>query len=149
MSTSYCLIIEFSRNEKLQKYIIILSQHTNYLHKWLVPFLTCLLLPCFFFYKIPKYMQAKNRLARLDWHFREWPSMLTKLAGYDQYRLARFHPIRNFLSNEIYHFQGCPIKQAVFLPEQPAPCNQLLIQPLLLVPECYFAWNVEVRVLKF
>ena len=29
------LIIELSRNEKLQKYRI-LSQHTNYLHKWLV-----------------------------------------------------------------------------------------------------------------
>ena len=37
MSTSYGLIIEFSRNEKLQKYRIILSQHANYLHKWLVP----------------------------------------------------------------------------------------------------------------
>ena len=32
----YGLIIEFSRNEKLQKYRIILSQHTYYLHKWLV-----------------------------------------------------------------------------------------------------------------
>ena len=36
-------------------------------------------------------------------------------------------------------FQGCPTKHAAFLPWQPAPCNQLLIQPLLLVPECYFA----------
>ena len=36
-------------------------------------------------------------------------------------------------------FQGCPTKQAAFLPGQPAPYNQLLIQPLLLVPECYFA----------
>ena len=49
MSTSYGLIIEFSRNEKQQKYRIILCQHTNYLHKWLVPFLTCLLLSCLFF----------------------------------------------------------------------------------------------------
>ena len=32
-STSYGFIIEFSRNEKLQKQRIILSQHTNYLHK--------------------------------------------------------------------------------------------------------------------
>ena len=32
----YGLIIELPRNEKLQKYRIILSQHTNYLHKWLV-----------------------------------------------------------------------------------------------------------------
>ena len=30
-------------------YRINLLQHTNYLHKWLVNFLTCLLLPCLFF----------------------------------------------------------------------------------------------------
>ena len=35
--------------------------------------------------------------------------------------------------------RGSPIKQAVFLPGQATPYNQLLIQPLLLVPECYFA----------
>ena len=93
----------------------------------------------FFFCEIPKYMLAKNRLAHLDLHFMEWASMLTKLAGYDEHRMAWFHPIRNFLAIEIYHFQGCSIKQAVFLPGQPAPCNQLLIQLLLLVPECYFA----------
>ena len=45
--------------------------------------------------------------------------------------------------------QGFLIKQAVFLPEQPARYNQLLIQSLLLVPECYFASNVEASVLKF
>ena len=91
---------------KLQKYRIILSYHTSYLHKWLVTLLTCLLLPClFFFCEIPKYVQAKNRLAHLDWHFMEWASMLTNLAGYDEYRLVRFHPIRNFLANEIYHLQ--------------------------------------------
>ena len=76
--------------------------------------------PCyhvyFFFCEIHKYVQVKNRLVHLNWHFMEWASMLTKLAGYDEYRLARFHPIRNFLANEIYHFQGCPIKQAAFLP---------------------------------
>ena len=33
MSNSYGLIIEFSKNEELQKYRIILSQRTNYLHK--------------------------------------------------------------------------------------------------------------------
>ena len=36
VSTSYGLIIELSRNGKLLKYEIILSQHTNYLHKCLV-----------------------------------------------------------------------------------------------------------------
>ena len=58
VSTSYGLIIEISRIEKLQKYRIILSQHISYLHKLLVSFLICLLLLCllFFFW---------------DWHFME------------------------------------------------------------------------------
>ena len=63
-------------------------------------------------------------------------SMITQLAGIEC-RLAWFHAIRNLLANKIYHFPGCPIKQASFLPGQPTPCNQLLIWPLLLVPECY------------
>ena len=60
MSTSYGLIIELSRNEQLQKYRIILSQHPDYLYKWLVHLnLTCLLLPSlFFFYEIPEYVPA-------------------------------------------------------------------------------------------
>ena len=104
----------------------------------------------YFFCEIPKYVQTKNILANLYWHFIiEWTSMLATLAGYDEYRLAWFHPIRNVLANKIYHFQDYPIKQAAFLPGQPPPCNQLLIQPLLRVPKCYFAWNVEVRDLKF
>ena len=57
---------------------------------------------CFFFFEIPKYVQAKNRLGYLDWHFMEWASMISKLTGYDECRLARFHPIRNFFANEIY-----------------------------------------------
>ena len=54
-----------------------------------------------------------------------------------------------FLQMKFIIFQGCPIKQGVFLHGQPAPYNQLLIQSLLLVPKCYFALNVEARVLKF
>ena len=50
MPTSYSLIIKLSRNENLQKYRIILSQHTNYMRKWLFHFLTCLLLPSLLFY---------------------------------------------------------------------------------------------------
>ena len=46
-------------------------------------------------------------------------------------------------------FVGCTIKQAAFLNEQPTPYNQLLIQPLLLIPECYFVQNIEAMVLKF
>ena len=106
MSTSYGVIIEFSRDEKLQKYRIILSQHTNYSHKWLVPFFdmfTAAML-IFFCCEISKHVQAKNGLSHLDCHFMEWASILPKLAKDDECRLARFHPIRNFLANKTYHF---------------------------------------------
>ena len=49
-----------------------------------------------------------------------WPTSIDILWIH---RLARFHPIGNFLVNGIYLFQGCPIKQAAFLPGQPAPYN--------------------------
>ena len=44
-----------------------------------------------------------------------------------------------FLQMKFIFFQSCPIKQAIFLPGQPARYNQLLIQPILHFPECYFA----------
>ena len=55
--------------------------------------------------------------------------MLTKLAGDGECRLALFHAIRNFLANEIYHFSRLS-HQTAFLLGQPAPYNQLFIQPL-------------------
>ena len=53
-----------------------------------------------------------------------------------------------FLQIKFIIFEGYPTKQAVFLPGHPLPYNQLLIQPHLLVPECYFANHVEVSVFK-
>ena len=44
-----------------------------------------------------------------------------------------------FLQMKFIIFQRCPIKQAALLHRQFTPYNQLLIQPLLLVPEYYFA----------
>ena len=49
----------------------------------------------------------------------------------------------SFLHKKFIIFQGCPTKQAAFLTGQPTPYKQLLIWPLLLVPECYFAYNSE------
>ena len=78
----------------------------------------------------------------------KWASKLTKLAVDNEYWMAVFHAIRNFLANEIYSFSRLSIKQAAFLPRL-APQNQLLIQPLLLFPEWYFAQNVKLRSLNF
>ena len=56
----YDLIIELSKNEKLEKYRIILSQHTNYVHKWLVHLKFGMLTASMFilFCEIPNYVQV-------------------------------------------------------------------------------------------
>ena len=43
------------------------------------------------------------------------------------------------LQMKLIIFQRYPTKQAAFLHEQSVPYSQILIKPLLLVPECYFA----------
>ena len=45
-----------------------------------------------------------------------------------------------FLQTKFTIFQGCPTKQAAFLPEQHGPYNQLLIQPLAF-PKMLFCIN--------
>ena len=72
---------------------------------------------------------------------------ILRKSGDSECRLTWFDLIRNFLLQiKFIIFQGCPIKQVVYLPGHPTPYNQLLIQPLLLVPECCFAENFEARV---
>ena len=82
MFTSYGLIIEFSRNENYKSTesfcLTILAIYTN---DWSPIWHVYCYHVYFFFCEIPKYVQAKNRLAHLDWHFMEWASMLTNLAG--------------------------------------------------------------------
>ena len=67
----------------------------------------------------------------------KWTSILTEVAWVGECRLARFHVIRNFLTNEIYHFSR--LFHCCFLTRHTALYNQLLIRPLLLVSECYLA----------
>ena len=56
------LIIEISKNEKLKKYRIINSSHTNYLYKRLVllNFVMFTVAVITFFCKIPNYVQAEK-----------------------------------------------------------------------------------------
>ena len=60
--------------------------------------------------------------------------MLIELPWDGECRRAWFHVIRNFLTSEIFHFSRLFTKHAAVLLEQ----HQLLIQPLSVVPECYF-----------
>ena len=65
----------------------------------------------FIFCEILRYVQAWNNILSplkgwptcigILW---KWATMLTKLAGDGECRLAWFHAIRNFLANEIYNF---------------------------------------------
>ena len=101
----------------------------------------------------PRFLRiSKNQLnTSLTWVciLWRWASMLTELAGDGECRLLCSRRSEIFWQMKFIVFQGCSTKQVAFLPEQPPPFNQLLIQPLLLVPECYFAYNVEAKVLKF
>ena len=137
VSISYGLTIKLWRNEKLQKCIIYLSQDTNYLHKWLVHFLTCSLVPCLFFLlqNFQNFCKPRTGWPTLISILWKWASKLTGLAGHGECRLDRFHPIKNFLS---YGTNSCSIKQATFLLGKPTPYNQLLIHLFFLIPECYF-----------
>ena len=55
------MIIERSRNKKLQQYRIILLQHTSYLHNWLVLFLICFYC-CFFSGKLLNMCKLRTTL---------------------------------------------------------------------------------------
>ena len=135
MSTPYGLIIELSRNEKLQKYRIILSQHANYLHKWLLLLnLTCLLLPCCFFsVRFLNMCKPRTTFHLLWW---TWPSGLTFYGGGAAYLLSWIGMANagwlGSMRSEIFFqmkftiFQGCSTKEDAFLSGQPTPCNQLL-----------------------
>ena len=74
----------------------------------------------------------------MDWHFMEVGYHLTEVAGDG---VGWFGSMESdiFLQIKFIIFSGYPTKQTAFLPWEPASYNQLLSQPLLLVPECYFA----------
>ena len=144
MSTSYALIIELSENEKLQKYRIILSQHNGYLHKWLVHLHFDMFTAAMIFFSERFLNMCKPRttfylfegLANLDGHFMDVDQHTYRAAWgwwiqfgsvpWDQQFSCRWN---------LWFFKAIPLNRTPFYP----PYNQLLIQPVLFVPECYFA----------
>ena len=96
MCTSYGLNNEILRNEKLQKY-------TNYLQKWLVHFFDRFTAAMFI--SFARYLNTGKPRPTF---------YLTELTGDGKRKFARFHAIKNFLANKIYHFSsffhqtGCP-----------------------------------------
>ena len=156
LKNDYCLLLivwlRTLKESKLQKYRIILSQHTNYLQKWLAHFLTCLLLPCFFSARFLKMCKPKttyisfDRLPHLDCldptglaFYGSGLACLQSMLGIMNAGWLGSMQSETFLQMKFFIFQGYPAKLAAFLPWQLAPYNQFLIQPLLLIPDCYFA----------
>ena len=133
--------------KKLQKYRTIPSQHTNYLHKWLIYLnLTCLLRPCLSFsVRFLSMCQPRTTLYLL---WLAGPSglpfygsgLVSLLSCVGIVNASWLSSIRSNISLQMKFiiFRGCFTKQAAFFPGQFSPCNQVLIQPLLVVPECYF-----------
>ena len=115
-------------------YLSILTIYTN---DW-SPFLTCLLLPCVYFFSARFLNMYRHRTTfYLFWQAGPlglifYGSGLACLLSWLGMENTCWHgSIRSeiFLQTKFIIFQGWPTKQTAFLP----------VQPLLLVPECYFA----------
>ena len=116
-------------NEKLQKHRIIVAAYQLFLQMIGLLFDMFTAAVFIFFLEIPKCVQALNNNISLLTTWRtwvgilwKWASMVNKLAGDSECRLALFHMIRNF---SFIVFQDCRT-----IVEQPALYNQLFIQPL-------------------
>ena len=124
MPSSYDFIVELSRNEKPQKYRIILSQHTNNLHKWLghLHFDMFSAAMFIFFREILNMCKPRIRFYLVWWAstpgFEFYGSVLCRFPGWPEVVKAawfRFPTIRTLLSNEIFHYfrmsheAGCPL----------------------------------------
>ena len=131
-----------------------MSRDTNYLNKWLVHFLTYLLLPCLFFSaailnlckpRTTLFLLCRAGLPRLAFYGKglacspSWLRMV--IAGWLGSMRSEI-----FLQMKFIIFQGCPTKQVAFLAGQPTPYDQRLIQAFLLfacsrILICKKCWN--------
>ena len=75
--------------------------------------------------------------------FWKWASMLIELAKDAECRLVWFHANRNFLANEIYHFQGSPTNKFHF-----HLCSPLHIISSLFSHLCLFQNAILHKMLK-
>ena len=111
MSTSYDLIIELSRNEKLQKYRIILLQRTSYLHKMISPLFDMFI--CCVYFCLGKFLNmckpGPRGLAFYGSGLAYLPSWLVNAA----WLCSMWSGI--FLQMKFFIFQGCPNKLPFYL----------------------------------
>ena len=98
-------IIEFSRDEKLQKYRIIVSAYQLFTQR-IGPYFDMFTATIFIFSSMRFLNMCKPRtgLSTSIGILWKWASKPAELAGNGECRLTQFHPIRNILANEIYLF---------------------------------------------
>ena len=98
------LIIELSKNEKLKKYRIINSSHTNYLYKRLVllNFVMFTVVIIIFFCKIPNYVQAEKSVLSYPMGWSSWIELYGRNLSF---------------------CQAVPLEELIHLPDQPASYN--------------------------
>ena len=84
---------------------MILSQHTNHLHKWLVQLNFAMFTAAmFFFYKIPKYVLDRNNILSSSMC---WPTWLVIIWMMNAGRLGSMWP--EIVSQKFINFLACPI----------------------------------------
>ena len=91
-----------------------MSQHTNYLHKWLIHFLACLLPLCLFLF-LQMCLSLEQISGSISWSAQiaiiwRWASPLTRMVRVGESRLIRFNVIGAFLQIKFADFPHCPIK---------------------------------------
>ena len=120
-------ILKEWKTAKVQNHSVL----AYYLYKWLVQFLTCLLVPCLYAQAICASQDWHDMEPRLAWYGSGIASLLSWLKIVNAGWLGSLRS-EIFLQMKVIIFQGCPIKQAAFLPGQPAPYNQLLFRHFCL-----------------
>ena len=129
--------------------LVVPSQHISYLHKWLVQLNFDMFTATMFTFFSARFLNMWKPRTTSCLVWRACPTELT-FCGSGPARLPSWLGMMNvgwfssiwsdiFLQMKNIIFQGSPTKQPAFLTRQPSPYNRLLVQLVLLVPECYFA----------
>ena len=126
--------------------LIFLSKLTIYKNDWPTYILTRLLLLCFIFCEIPKYIQTLNNI-QSNWMYQPvWTAIVSKiptcllgLLGIAKAVWLNSVWSEVFLCTKLIFFLAVSVNGLSHLPRRAKPFNQLLIHPFLFTLECHLA----------
>ena len=140
----------------LKKYKMILSQHSNYLQKWLVHFNSDMFTAAMFL--SARFLDMWKPRTTFYFLWRAIPPGLVFMevdqhsyqAGWGWWMQAGSVPWDQIFSSMIFiMFQGCPTRQTAYLPRKPAHIISSLFSHFCLFQNAILHKNVEVRLLEF